>query len=216
MTSKFVTMKNVTGEVNTIYFTDNKSALRDIIIDKNDKKVFQIAPQSSNLDATLNFTLLESSQSTIDIAVMCLDGINLNINLTLHKHATVDLNLKCKCHKNNQVACNIIQNHVENFSTSNVKSRAVCDDNGTFKLSGSIKIPNNVNEIFASQYGKGLLLSDNAHIKMTPFMQVASKNVSCNHGFAIGGINPDELIYCHMRGIPLTAVKQIISAGLLN
>jgi hypothetical protein len=209
-------MQNVEQQSYIIDINNTENDNVDIVVRTNELKDFYIKPQLQHFDKMINLTLNEFSQTTLKILLICLENVNLTINLKIHQSAKIDVNLKCKCTNNDHIKCNIIQNHIGNFSESNVTATVVCDDYGRFELSGRMNIPNNINEISASQYGKGLLLSDTAHIRMSPCMQVASKNVLCNHGFAIGGIDQNELIFCNMRGIQNDLAKEIISNGRLE
>ena len=209
-------MQNVEDTSHIIDINDNAETPINIVVDSNETKIFHFQPQLQHVDQIINISLNEFSQTTLKILLLCLENVNLTVNLNIHKSAKIDVDLKCKCTNNDNVKCNISQNHLGNFSESNVTATVVCDDYGKFTLSGSMNIPKNINEISASQYGNGLLLSDTAHIHMSPFMQVASKNVSCNHGFAIGGIDHDELQFCNMRGIQKDLAKELISNGRLE
>lgn len=63
---------------------------------------------------------------------------------------------------------------------------------------------------------RGLLLDDGAAIAMTPWLCVASDDVSAGHGASIDRVDPRESFYLESRGLSRSDAQRMIWRGLLT
>ena len=96
---------------------------------------------------------------------------------------------------------------IENYITSN-KANVNVDVIG--------KIEKGMNNSNCVQKSRGIIISDNANIKIKPVLLIDEYDVSANHGCAIGKIDDEGLYYLMSRGISKKEAEMLIIKGFLS
>jgi Fe-S cluster assembly scaffold protein SufB len=109
-----------------------------------------------------------------------------------------------------QVAIEVIQKHMAADTQSAVLVKGLIAGSGYARLTGTIYIAPQVEQVQASQYHKVLLLSPTAKAVAIPSFAVSSYQVRCNHGAAIGRCNDEHLFYLQSRGLPIPVAQRLI------
>ena len=82
-------------------------------------------------------------------------------------------------------------------------------------LNGVIRMPKDSQECEGFLNHRGVLLSENASVKVTPELEIFADDVKCSHGSAIGALDENQLFYLLARGIDkMTAQKILLKAYL--
>ena len=179
---------------------ENNSNLNYISIDLSD---------SSNKEIKLN------SNSNVNMITSNFNGGNKNINIYLNKE-NANVNYKSiimmKEDSDNEII-NIYHNDknttslIENYITSN-KAKINIDVVG--------KIEKNKSNSNCVQKSRGIILSNDASIKVKPVLLIDEYDVSANHGCAIGKIDEEGLYYLMSRGITKKDAEMLIIKGFLS
>ncbi|CAA3709795.1 FeS cluster assembly protein sufD [Candidatus Portiera aleyrodidarum] len=140
-------------------------------------------------------------------------------------HYNLEINLKdeySKCNvlglfypkDKNFIKNNIIINHTNNFTQSNVDYKGIIHATGIFHC--DINIKKNINHIYGVQKNSNILLDNNPTIKTNPKLKIQSKDVICKHKTIIGKINEDYIFYLRTRGIQKFLAKTLILLSFIN
>ncbi len=99
------------------------------------------------------------------------------------------------------------QSKIENYITSN-KAKVDVDVIG--------KIKKGMSNSNCVQKSRGIILSNDAKIKVMPVLLIDEFDVSANHGAAIGKLNDEDLYYLMSRGISKKDAEMLIVKGFLS
>ncbi len=178
----------------------NNSIINYLAIDK---------AKDTNKDITLN------NDSSLNMITSNFNGGNKNINIYLNKE-NANVNYKSiimmKEDSDNEII-NIYHNDknttslIENYITSN-KAKINIDVVG--------KIEKNKSNSNCVQKSRGIILSNDASIKVKPVLLIDEYDVSANHGCAIGKIDEEVLYYLMSRGITKKDAEMLIIKGFLS
>ena len=98
---------------------------------------------------------------------------------------------------------------------SNHQIKGVLTDNAKMVLNGVIRMPKDSQKCEGFLNHRGVLLSENASVKVTPELEIFADDVKCSHGSAIGALDENQLFYLLARGIDkMTAQKILLKAYL--
>ncbi len=99
-------------------------------------------------------------------------------------------------------------------NASQTQSRQHCKiiglDSSKSVFQGGIFVKKNIEEVDGLQSCRGIVQGDKAQIYNKPFLEIASDNVRCGHGAAIGGLDPNALFYLTSRGLPQKQAKTVL------
>lgn len=112
--------------------------------------------------------------------------------------------------------CKTVQKHTGSGGTSRVEVRCVADGRAVIDYRGEIDVPAGVSNVCAELHCRGLLLSDEAKVNALPIMKISSRDAECTHGVAVGGLDPELLMYYFSRGVDYAAARSEIVAGFLS
>ena len=209
--------------------TDNlniliKKNVEASLIEKNDiNRVINITlEENSNVsyiaidlstDAKKNITLNRSSN--LKMITSNFKGGSKEINAYLNME---DSNLEIKSiimmkDESDKEIINVFHNDknttslIENYVTSN---------NANVSLDVIGKIEKGKSNSNCVQKSRGIILSDNANIKIKPVLLIDEYDVSANHGCAIGKIDDEGLYYLMSRGITKKDAEMLIIKGFLS
>ena len=109
---------------------------------------------------------------------------------------------------------NMIHVASDTFSTQQFKGLA--DEEATLSSRDFIIVPPEMERIKASQVYKALLLSNKATVDAFPVLEIASKDVDCQHGCAVGSLDEKALFYLTSKGLSLKQAKQILQQAFIH
>ncbi|MCK9611907.1 MAG: Fe-S cluster assembly protein SufD [Bacteroidales bacterium] len=100
-------------------------------------------------------------------------------------------------HVDNQVYVD----HIAPETTSYEKFKGIIDDNASAVFNGHIHVCRDAQKTEAYQSNKNILLTDTAHVRTKPFLEIYADDVKCSHGATVGQLDPEALFYLKSRGI---------------
>ncbi|MGH8225680.1 MAG: SufB/SufD family protein, partial [Gammaproteobacteria bacterium] len=91
--------------------------------------------------------------------------------------------------------------------------RGVLDGRSRGIYSGLVRVQPGAQKSDSGQESANLLLSPRAEADVRPQLEIYADDVACNHGSAIGAIDPDALFYLQSRGVDADAARRMIAYG---
>lgn len=82
---------------------------------------------------------------------------------------------------------------------------------GVFR--GRVVVRPDAQKSLADQSNPNLLLTDGAEIDTKPQLEIHADDVKCNHGSAIGRLEPEALFYLRTRGLPEARARRLLTEG---
>jgi Fe-S cluster assembly protein SufD len=140
----------------------------------------------------------------------------LTVVLILEQWAEAKVKIFYHGHEDSVFSCQTLQRHCGSHSYSDVELRCVGEDAARIDYCGKIEVLEDIIGAKAVQRNKNLVLSEAVSIHTAPAMDVRSKDVACLHGAAIGGMDPEILIYFASRGIKEPLARALFIDGFLN
>ena len=115
----------------------------------------------------------------------------------------------------NTFALHTLQHHEAQETTSDLLVKGVLSDSAQFVYDGAIRVERSAAKTDAYQRNENLLLSQTAHAKSSPALEILANDVRCTHGATIGTLPEDQLWYLSTRGIGYSRAKGLIVEGFL-
>lgn len=169
---------------------------------------------TQHVNLELNFKLFKNSELTLICFVKQCPKVNLYLKLDLiDEHSSADIRNICILNNNDNAYFKVRQNHIANYSKSLVKNSVILDEHSSFVLDGIITVDNKANESSSSHHTKGILLSDQAHVDVSPTLNIGNKNVTCSHGAAVGYFDIFNFYYMQSRGISRKKAESMLIQG---
>lgn len=132
------------------------------------------------------------------------------------EQAKCDVKIVYLSNKNNTYNINIEVIHEHKNTISNHQIKGVLTDRARLVLDGVIRMPKDSQKCEGFLNHRGILLSDNASVKVTPELEIFADDVKCSHGSAIGALDENQLFYLQTRGIDKTAAQKILLKAYLS
>lgn len=130
--------------------------------------------------------------------------------------AKCDIKIVYLCNKNNKYNINIEVIHEHKNTVSNHQIKGVLTDHSRLILDGVIRMPKDSQKCEGFLNHRGILLSENASVKVTPELEIFADDVKCSHGSAIGALDENQLFYLQTRGIDEVNAKKILLKAYLS
>lgn len=108
------------------------------------------------------------------------------------------------------------QLHEAPETTSNLLVKAVLTDEARFSYNGVIRVERDAQKSNAYQKNENLLLSENAHARSDPALEILANDVRCTHGSTTGTLNEDQLWYLMSRGLSRSLASQLLVEGFFE
>lgn len=124
--------------------------------------------------------------------------------------------IKNMCCGGQRIKFSTEQNHLKSQTSSCLCIKAVLADNSALKCQNKIFVAEKLNNVFAGQINKNLLLGSNVDIFTQPQLEVLSDNVKCKHGAALKTPDDEQLFYLNLRGLSFEKSKNLLIDGFLN
>ncbi len=169
--------------------TPLKEGVNEIVVPEN--TVFEAKILHMLGDLSLKI-LLVGNQSKCDVSVVYLSNKNNKYNINIE----------------------VIHEHKNTLSNHNVKG--VLTDRARLVLNGVIRMRKDSQKCEGFLNHRGILLSENALVKVTPELEIFVDDVKCSHGSAIGALDENQLFYLQTRGIDKTTAQKILLKAYLS
>lgn len=118
--------------------------------------------------------------------------------------------------KNNKYNLNLEVIHEHKNTVSNHQIKGVLTGQAKMVLNGVIRMPKDSQKCEGFLNHQGILLSDNASVKVTPELEIFADDVKCSHGSAIGALDKNQLFYLQTRGIEKETSQKILLKAFLS
>jgi len=117
---------------------------------------------------------------------------------------------------NEHCALTTVQEHIGPSSTSSVmvKTGGACQSRSFYR--GVIKIVPNCIQTVAHQQQRALLLTAGARACAIPSLEVATHEVHCSHGSAVGQLQDGELMYLQSKGLTVDQARALLIEGFFD
>jgi len=106
--------------------------------------------------------------------------------------------------------------HDAPHTASSETFKGVLDGRAHGVFQGLIRVAPQAQKTAGRQLSKTLLLSREAEIDAKPELEILADDVTCNHGAAIGELDPAQLFYLMSRGIPRAEARAMLVEGFLG
>lgn len=104
-----------------------------------------------------------------------------------------------------------IQKHTVGENNSDLLIKTALFDQSRFEYEGLIRIEKGAHKSHAYQKNQNLILSKDAYVDSSPFLEILADDVFCTHGSTTGKLNKDQLFFAETRGLkPKKAQKMLI------
>jgi hypothetical protein len=176
-----------------------------------------------------------------EIEIVLNEGALLEYHMHLRRTDGVDLPGQCDCEFNKNLKLNFVgqhsfakvrmnclgsakqkfnfvteQNHLVCHTSSCLRIKSVLLDGAKLDCKSKIFVQQDLQNVFAKQINKNLLLGPQACVSTTPQLEVLSDNVKCKHGATVKNFDEEQLCYLQSRGVPKNQAEQLLIDGFLN
>lgn len=194
------------------------------LIEKNntDRKINLKLNDNSNINY-LSVDLSRNSNKEINIAANCnlnmttsnFNGGNKNTTVYMNEENSI-FNLKSIIMMKGEADNEVINVYHKNKNTESKIENYITSNNANISVDVIGKIEKGMSNSNCVQKSRGIILTDNARIKVMPVLLIDEYDVSANHGAAIGKIDDEGLYYLMSRGISRKDAEMLIIKGFLN
>ncbi|MCL2435835.1 MAG: Fe-S cluster assembly protein SufD [Lentimicrobiaceae bacterium] len=116
-----------------------------------------------------------------------------------------------------QAICNEVKvwHHAPNC-TSRQLYKGIVDDEARTTFNGHIIVQQDAQRTAAFQINKNIALTDEAHIRTQPFLEIYADDVKCSHGATVGQLDENALFYLRSRGICQKNARMLLMFAFAN
>lgn len=115
-----------------------------------------------------------------------------------------------------QVAVTTVQEHEGSSSTSAVDVKAALSGQARSFYRGMIRIGEHASQADADQQHKALVMSPDVMTCAIPALEVATHEVQCAHGSAVGQFNDEEVQFLQTRGLTSERIRELLLTGFFS
>ncbi len=105
--------------------------------------------------------------------------------------------------------------HCTTDSSSLSLSKCVASGSADVAFSGLVYVAKDAQRTSAEQNTRSLFLSDSAHIKAQPQLEIYADDVKCSHGATVGQIDTDAILYMRQRGLSESQARRLQMEGFV-
>lgn len=197
-----------------IHLHDDLICLNDLSkLNKIDHQIEFVLNRSSLLEYRMNLRPDEClellSQNN------CEFGKNLKLNF-VGQHAFAKVRINCLGSAQQKFKFVTEQNHLYSKTSSCLRIKTVLLDGSSLNCKSKVFVDQSLQEIFASQINKNLLIGPDAFVLTTPQLEVLSDNVKCKHGATIRTLDDEQLFYINSRGLSKKQSSDLLINGFLH
>lgn len=110
----------------------------------------------------------------------------------------------------------VIIHHKSAHTRANTTLKGVARDHASLTFVGRIIIDENCGDSHSFLTERILLLSDTAHAKAVPDLEIKTDDVSCSHAASVSNIPDDHIFYLMSRGLSHSQAEEMIVEGFLE
>jgi len=116
-----------------------------------------------------------------------------------------------------QAICNEVKVwHHAPDCTSRQLYKGIVDDEARAVFNGHIIVQQDAQRTAAYQINKNIALTDAAHIRTQPFLEIYADDVKCSHGATVGQLDENALFYLRSRGICKKNARMLLMFAFAN
>ncbi|MBI3385356.1 SufD family Fe-S cluster assembly protein [Candidatus Gottesmanbacteria bacterium] len=168
-----------------------------------------------SLNKNYSFTLKSAEEKQFVLFVESDINATLEINLA-GEQARAEVIAVVLGNNNNQINLQTKQNHLAEFTTSDLLVKSVLTGSANFNFSGLIHIAKEAQVSDAYQRNENLLLSKEAKCNSKPYLEILANNVRCTHGATMGRPDREQLFYLQTRGLSAKQATKLLVDGFFN
>ncbi len=106
--------------------------------------------------------------------------------------------------------------HLTTDSSSRSLSKCVASGAASVGFNGLVYVAQDAQRTSAEQNTRSLFLSDTAHIKAEPQLEIYADDVKCSHGATVGQIDTDAILYMRQRGLSQEQARRVQMEGFIH
>ena len=106
--------------------------------------------------------------------------------------------------------------HLSQSAVSDSSFKTVSRGKSNVTFQGKVFVDNDCSDTVSSQISKGLVMSDESKINLTPILEINNDDVVCSHGAASGKPDDTVLFYLASRGIEKSDAEKLYMQGFLS
>lgn len=167
-------------------------------------------------DGIADWDIVQHAGSNLTIQLIVLDGCSGNATIRVRQagaHCTTRIFGIALLHGNQQVNVRTFVEHASAHGTSRQLLKFVLTDHARGDFYGVVKVNPDAILTDAQQSNRNILISDYAHMRTRPQLEIYADDVQCSHGATTGQLDESVLFYMQQRGIdPATARKMLLAA----
>ena len=139
----------------------------------------------------------------------------LQVNMNEH-FADVQLNGLYLVDKKQEICNSLKVLHNAPNCTSLQLYKGIADDEAQATFNGHVIVQKDAQRTEAYQINKNIALTDDAHIKTQPFLEIYADDVKCSHGATVGQLDENALFYIRSRGICQKNARMLLLFAFAN
>lgn len=165
---------------------------------------------------TYEYVVGRDARATI-VLLVARTSSTVNLRVRLHKPgASAKIVGVVMGAGNDTVTLHTMQLHEAPDTTSDLLVKGVLDDEATLLYDGGIYVAPKAQKTNAYQRNENLLLSQTAHAKSKPALEILANDVRCTHGATVGTLSAEQLWYLASRGIGKSKGSALIVSGFIQ
>lgn len=200
-------------DYNIYYDSVSEIDIKIILLDNVYVKLFEYMVDS-NVKSNIIYELSDNSNLLLYKFYandMVCENVIINLNGYMSK---INYNFSNICKKEDNY--NIIINHNNSNSISDINNRTICLDNASVCYNIDTIVENGIKKCDMNQDTRVINLSDN-HSVIRPNMYISEDDVNARHSSVIGNFNEEDLFYLMARGINYeNAIKLLIKGYIFS
>ena len=106
--------------------------------------------------------------------------------------------------------------HARPHGSSRQLFKGILDAKARTVFDGLIHVHQDAQKTDAGQHNRNLLLSRQAQANSNPRLEIYADDVKCNHGSAVGFLDPDALFYLRSRGLAKADARAMLVYAFAN
>lgn len=194
------------------YIIDNSKI--DILFNIEPNVSFDLYEYKTGDKVKIQYTYNISKNSSVNInkfnkASNIKEMIIVNLN-----EEKANINYNFKSISTSKEIYDVIVNHNVKETTSNIKNKSVCLEDGKISFQVSGYVDNGIKNCIINQSNHIINLTNNK-CEIRPNLYVNEYDTEANHSALIGGFDKEELFYLQSRGINEIDAKKLLIRGFL-
>lgn len=194
---------NIKEEVKINFIINVLNGVRLNLIDKKNCKNIKVkCSYKLGENSSLFVQKINSGSKISEYDVIELNGLNSSVNYVLKTVCT------------NSENYDIVVNHLEKNTTSNIITNGINIENGKLQFNVTGFVPNGSSSSYLMQDNRIINFTNNK-CQINPNLLIDEMNVEANHSAHISDFSLEDLFYIQSRGINYEEAKKLLIKGFL-